>query len=141
MKSYRHLSGSFTQLTLGQRVQWLLMQRGLTQTEAAKLMSVSQATIANIVGSQKRQPSAKTLMKMARTLNCAPSFIMDGTGSQMSYAVANDDWQAELLTLFKGLDHSNQEMVLIFTRILCGKPTNHARSGRKSKAAKSAFDL
>lgn len=139
-KSYRRLSGPFTELTVGQRVQWLLIQHKLTQTGAAKLIGISQSTIANIIGSQGRRPSSQTLMKMARALNCAPSFILDGTGSQLSYAMANDDRQAELLTMFKGLDQSHQEMVLIFTRALYGKPPSSAQAGlvrkKDSKAAK-----
>lgn len=123
MKSYRHLPKSYELWTIGQRVDWLLYRRKLTQTDAAKLIGVSQATIANIIGNAARKPSAVTLMKMARALDCAPSFILEGTGTALSYTQSARDNTEELLKLFKELNPSDQTILMIFARTLARKPS------------------
>ena len=123
MKSYRHLPKSYELWTIGQRVDWLLHRRKLNQTDAAKLIGISQATIANIIGSAARKPSAVTLMKMARALDCAPSFILDGTGVSLNYRQSGRDDAPELLKLFKELNADQQKMVMILARTLAGKPS------------------
>lgn len=50
--SYRRPQTPFTHLTLGQRVQWLLIRRKLSQTAAAEL-AASQATIVNIINGNR----------------------------------------------------------------------------------------
>ncbi|MDR2334604.1 MAG: helix-turn-helix transcriptional regulator [Burkholderiaceae bacterium] len=140
MNAYRRRPKSFESWTIGQRLEWLLHRRKLTQTDAAKLIGISQATIANIVGSAARQPSSQTLLKMARALDCSPSFILDGTGSLYNYEQANDDEQAELLTLYKGLDSTHQTMLLVFARMLAGKPTHEPSSRRSPHIASDAID-
>lgn len=123
MKSYRNQPKSYELWTVGQRVEWLLSRRRLTQTEAAKLMGISQSTVANIIGSAARKPSAVTLMKMARALDCAPSFILDGTGASLNYARATQDDASELLDLFKELNADDQNMLMVFARTLARKPS------------------
>lgn len=118
---YRRPNTPFAQLTLGQRVQWLLIRRKLTQTAAARQVGITQAAIANIINGA-RKPSAETLMKLARGLDTSPSFIMYGTGFQLSYAEPETDVQAELLEIYKTLDEANQEMLIVFARMLAGKP-------------------
>ncbi|WP_291585553.1 helix-turn-helix domain-containing protein [Comamonas sp. UBA7528] len=130
--SYRRPSTPFTRLTLGQRVKWLLIRRKLTQTAAAQKVGVTQATIANIVNGA-RKPSAETLMKLARGLDSSPSFIMYGTGFQLSYAEPESDVQAELLELHKVLSETEQEMLIIFARTLARKPVIAKPIKRKTK--------
>lgn len=77
---------------------------------------------------------------MARALDCSPSFILDGTGSLYNYEQANDDKQAELLTLYKGLDSTNQTMLLVFARMLAGKPTNEPSSRPRPLIAQDAIN-
>lgn len=123
MISYRHLPKSYELWTIGQRVNWLLHRRRLSQTEAAKLIGISQATIANIIGSAARKPSAVTLIKMACALNCAPSFILDGSGVSLNYEQSGRDDTAELRELFKGLNADQRKMIMILARTLAGKPS------------------
>lgn len=130
--SYRRPSTPFAQLTLGQRVKWLLIRRKLTQTAAAQQVGVTQATIANIVNGA-RKPSAETLMKLARGLNSSPSFIMYGTGFHLSYAEPESDVQAELLEIHKVLSETEQEMLLIFARTLARKPVIAKPTKRKTQ--------
>lgn len=120
--SYRRPQTPFTHLTLGQRVQWLLIRRKLSQTAAAQLAGVSQATIANIINGN-RNPNAETMMKLVRCLDTSPDFIMYGTGIALSNAEAENDTQAELLQIYKALDATQQKMLMVFARVLAGKPT------------------
>lgn len=129
---YRRPYTPFSELTLGQRVQWLLIRRKLTQTAAAKQVGVSQAAIANIINGA-RKPSAKTLMKLANGLDTSPSFIMYGTGYQLSYAEPETDIQAELLKIYKTLNETNQEMLIVFARMLAGKPLSAGPKKKKIK--------
>lgn len=121
MKSYRNQPKSYELWTIGQRVELLLSRRRLNQTEAAKLIGVSQSTIANIVGRSARKPSAMTLIKMARALDCAPSFILDGTGAALDYKRSTRDDTAELVKLFKELNSDDQHMLMVFARTLARK--------------------
>lgn len=123
---YRRPQTPFEELTLGQRVQWLLIRRKLTQTAAAKQVGITQAAIANIINGA-RNPSAQTLMKLSRGLSTSPSFIMYGTGFALSSAEPEDDPQAELLQIHKTLDETKQEMLMVFARMLADKPVLSSR--------------
>lgn len=129
---YRRPDTPFAGLSLGQRVQWLLIRRKLTQTAAAKQIGITQAAIANIINGA-RNPSAETLMKLARGLDTSPSFIMYGTGFQLSYAEPETDVQAELLKIYKMLNETNQEMLMVFARMLAGKPVTTTPKKKKIK--------
>lgn len=61
----------FEQLSIGQRVQWLLLLKQLSQTSAAQLAGITQSALANIIGEQ-RKPSAETLLKLAKALDTSP---------------------------------------------------------------------
>ena len=113
-------------------MQWLLIRRKLTQTAAAVQVGVTQATIANIINGA-RKPSAETLMKLARGLDSSPSFIMYGTGFQLSYAEPESDVQAELLEIHKALSATEQEMLIIFARTLARKPVIAKSTKRKTQ--------
>jgi transcriptional regulator with XRE-family HTH domain len=115
--SYRRPSVPFDQLTLGQRVEWLLLRRKLSQTAAALRCGTSQATIANII-SGNRKPSAETLMKLARGLDSSPSFIMYGYGLHLTAAEPDGDRQEELLNIYKNLNSTDQQLLLMFARAM-----------------------
>lgn len=129
---YRRPQTPFEELTLGQRVQWLLIRRKLTQTAAAKEVGITQATIANIINGA-RSPSAETLMKLSRGLVTSPSFIMYGTGFPLSYAEPESDAQAEILQIHKTLNETNQEMLMVFARMLANKPVLSSLKREKIK--------
>lgn len=77
-KKRRRVPASFTSMTVDERVEWLLAIRSITQIEAGELTGISQATISNIFGSAARRPSAETLPRMAKVLECDPHFILSG---------------------------------------------------------------
>jgi transcriptional regulator with XRE-family HTH domain len=129
---YRRPYAPFAELSLGQRVQWLLIRRKLTQTAAAKQVGITQAAIANIINGA-RNPSAETLMKLARGLDSSPSFIMYGTGFQLSYAEPETDVQAELLKIYKTLNETDQEMLIVFARMLARTPILSTPKNKKIK--------
>lgn len=131
---YRRPQTPFEQLTLGQRVQWLLIRRKLTQTAAAKQIGITQATIANII-SGARNPSAATLMKLARGLDTSPSFIMYGEGLALSMADPDDDPQAEILGIYRKLNTRDQQILLTFARMLLPKQND---SRKRVKAEKDS---
>lgn len=113
----------FEELTIGGRIAWLLKERRLSQTKAAAQMGVAQATISNLVNDPSRKPNAATLMKLAKVLNCAPSFIMDGADAWTNYATSTSDQQAELLELFKNSHPSDQRSLMVFARMVGRRDT------------------
>ncbi|WP_082522472.1 helix-turn-helix domain-containing protein [Acidovorax sp. Root402] len=114
-------------MTLGERIQWLLVVRQLTQAEAAKLAGVSQSAISNLVRLPGRQPSSQTLLALAKTLKCDPRFIASGSPSPDISSVQghhmNDGENIELLTLFEQLDQPKRMQLLVIARVLAGTVT------------------
>ena len=109
----------FEQLSIGQRVQWLLLLKQLSQTSAAQLAGITQSALANIIGEQ-RKPSAETLLKLAKALDTSPEFIYYGHGAPTSTASPEDDPQEELLHLFRKMHAGRRQQLLVMARILTG---------------------
>lgn len=112
-------------MTLGERIQWLLVVRQLTQAEAAQLSGVSQSAISNLVRLPDRQPSSQTLLALAKTLRCDPRFIVHGTPlpdfSGLQGHHMNDSEILELITLFERLDQPRRVQLLTLAKVLAGK--------------------
>lgn len=105
-------------MSVGERLNWLLVVRRLTQSDAAKLCGISQATIANIVGNPKRKPNAKTLLSLAHALNTSPEFLLMGEGNPIRDRASQTDEEATLLTTFRKLDQRGKSNVLVFAKIM-----------------------
>ncbi|WP_254845950.1 helix-turn-helix domain-containing protein, partial [Xanthomonas axonopodis] len=83
----------FRQMTIGERIRWLLVIRHLTQQELASKIGITQGAVSNIVGSASRHPTARTLLKMADALECSAEFILLGEGSPGFTPVFTDTYK------------------------------------------------
>lgn len=125
--SYRRPSVPFSQLSIGQRVQWLLLRKQLTQTATAQLAGITQSALANIMG-DRRKPNSETLLKLAKALDSSPEFIFYGDGPPSSWATPEDDIQTELLEIFRYLRNTEQQQLMVFARVLARAPEPHRNS-------------
>ncbi|MCC4594329.1 helix-turn-helix domain-containing protein [Xanthomonas campestris pv. phormiicola] len=108
----------FRQMTIGERLRWLLVVRRLTQQGLASKIGITQGAVSNIVGSASRQPTARTLLKMADALECSAEFILLGEGSLFEQVAPRNAREAELLCLYRSLQSTEQSTLMVFARIL-----------------------
>jgi len=120
----------FNELTIGQRIQWLLLVKKLSQTTVAQRAGLTQPALANIMGDH-RKPSSESLLKLARALDSHPEFIFYGDGPPTSWATPEDDIQTELLDLYRGLRNHEQQQLMVFVRMLARVPNRHLRTTDK----------
>lgn len=132
--SYRRPSVPFSQLSIGQRVQWLLLRKQLTQTATAQRAGITQSALANIMG-DRRKPNSETLLKLAKALDSSPEFIFYGDGPPSSWATPEDDIQTELLEIFRYLRNAEQQQLMVFARVLARAPEPH-RNGAHLRLTK-----
>jgi transcriptional regulator with XRE-family HTH domain len=116
--SRRRSRQPFGEMTVGERLQWLLVVRRTTQVELAARVGVTQSAIANIIGKRASVPSARTLLGLAKALECAPEFLLFGDGYPSVPHKPNDQQEADLLATYRGLRPSEQGTLLVFARIL-----------------------
>lgn len=110
----------FRQMTIGERLRWLLVVRRLTQQELASMIGITQGAVSNIVGSASRQPTARTLLKMADALECSAEFILLGEGSPFEQVAPRNARETKLLSLYRRLKSTEQSTLTAFARILAG---------------------
>jgi transcriptional regulator with XRE-family HTH domain len=90
---------------LGERISILRKQKGLSQTELAKLVDISYAQIGRYE-TKGAQPPAEILKKIADVLDTTTDFLISGDKDEKAKATLND---AELLQQFKEVDKMNNE--------------------------------
>jgi transcriptional regulator with XRE-family HTH domain len=123
------VSKEFEAMTVGDRIQWLLVLRRVTQCEVAKAAGISQSTISNIIRMPSRQPNSRTLLALSTTLDCTPSFILNGSPQPIINGVRTDEAVSELFALFSQLKSVGKGQLLVMARILAGKqPDQRYRS-------------
>jgi transcriptional regulator with XRE-family HTH domain len=85
---------------LGNRIQQLRKEKGLSQTDLAKLIGVSYAQLSRyeIKGAQ---PPAEVLNKLADALDTSVDFLINGNTTEKAQSTLKD---AELLKQFKEVD-------------------------------------
>lgn len=108
----------FQQMTIGERIRWLLVFRRLTQQELASKIGITQSAVSNIVGSASRQPTARTLLKMADALECSAEFILLGEDSPFEQVAPRNARETELLSLYRSLQFTEQTTLMVIARIL-----------------------
>lgn len=98
----------FKELTIGERVRWLLEVMEMTQTELAERSGGTQAMVSNIVNDKSRKPSAPTLLRMAEAMGCEPAWILYGAGNPFVQKVAVSAAELKLLSAFRAMASSHQ---------------------------------
>jgi len=63
------------------RLARLLKEKGLTETEAAKLANTSQSTLHRVITGEIVSPRAQTIEKLANALDVSYSYLIDGDNS------------------------------------------------------------
>ncbi|WP_306821651.1 helix-turn-helix domain-containing protein [Xanthomonas axonopodis] len=114
----RRTMAKFRQMTIGERIRWLLVIRHLTQQELASKIGITQGAVSNIVGSASRHPTARTLLKMADALECSAEFILLGEGSPFAQVAPRNARETKLLSLYRRLKPTEQSTLTAFARIL-----------------------
>jgi transcriptional regulator with XRE-family HTH domain len=92
-------------MTVGERIKNLRGQKKLTQTELAKLVSLSYIQVGRYE-TNKSNPSADVLQRLASALDTTTDYLMKGTEDE---AVAAQLTDKELLKQFKQVEQLNQE--------------------------------
>ena len=123
-KKHKRPSIPFRDLSIGKRIQWLLLSKNFTQTNAAQLCGITQSALANII-SDSRKPSSETLLRLSKLLESSPEFIFYGEGPPTSWATPDDDLQAELLELFRFLRSEEKQQLMVLARCLARASEPH----------------
>jgi len=92
-------------MTIGERIKDLRVQNKLTQTGLAKLVRLSYIQIGRYE-TNKSNPSADVLQRLAATLDTTTDFLMKGTEDE---AVAAQLTDKELLKQYKQVELLNKE--------------------------------
>lgn len=92
-------------MTVGERIKELRIQKKLTQTELAGLVSLSYIQVGRYE-TNKSNPSADVLNRLAAALDTSTDYLMKGTQDE---AVAAQLTDKELLKQFKQVELLNQE--------------------------------
>jgi len=108
----------FTNLTIGDRLRWLMEYREIKQVELASRVGVTQAAISNLVTDSSRKPSAPTLLKLAAVLECNPMWILNGEHDPFKYAPLTGESQVELVNLFNHMDPQSRQALMAAARAM-----------------------
>lgn len=92
-------------MTVGERIKELRLQKRLTQTELGKLVGLTYIQIGRYE-TNKSNPSADVLNKLASALDTTTDFLMKGTEDE---AVAAQLTDKELLKQFKQVEQLSPE--------------------------------
>jgi transcriptional regulator with XRE-family HTH domain len=102
----------FDSMTIGDRIRWLIDNRGYKQTELAESMGLTQSAISNLVTNDSRKPSAPTLLKLASALQANPDWIITGQGEPYQTNTIGRKQEQELLEIFRRMDTKTQLALL-----------------------------
>ena len=107
---------------IGQTVKTLRQQQRLTQGQLEIKSGVKRSTIAMIEQEKRENPTVDTLVKLAVALGVTPDDIIHRAGilPPLPPSVADE---GELLRLYRRLDDTQRQTVLVLVRVLSGQPT------------------
>jgi len=108
----------FQQMSVGDRLRYIMEVRCIKQTELAALINIGQAGISNIVTRKSRKPSAPTLLAMAEVLAVNPSWLLNGAGDPYAWAPVTSESQVELLNLFRAMTENGKTSMLTVARCM-----------------------
>ena len=92
-------------MNIGERIKELRVAKKLTQTELAKIVGLSYIQVGRYE-TQKSNPSADVLQKLANALDTTADFLMQGSSDDVISAQLADK---ELLNQFKEVEKLNKE--------------------------------
>lgn len=90
---------------LGERIQFLRKEAGMTQAELAKKIGLSHTQMVRYEN-KNVQPPADVLKKISDALNTGVDFLINGDKDQKAKAALKD---AELLSQFKAVEQMNDK--------------------------------
>lgn len=112
------LKPDFEKMNIGQRLQWMLDEREMSQVYLAKQCGLTQAAISNLKTDTSRKPSAPTLLKLSGALQCSPEWLMTGKGSPDQSNTLGANAEQELIELFRQIPPNKQSSVIAMIRVM-----------------------
>ena len=92
--------------TIGERIRWLRISKGLSQEQVAELCDLSSGYISNIEMARKKA-SLKALLKLSKAMDVPLDEILVGNQS-----VKNTDYKNEISTLFEGCNQYERKLII-----------------------------
>lgn len=117
--------------TIGERIKTLRKARRLSQPALARLVGISQPSLANIEADKTKTLRGETLAGLCRVLDVAPDVLLGKRRVPSEESLLHE---SELLGLWRALSEANQEHLLAVARALATKP----RAPRGSTGATGA---
>lgn len=99
-------------VSIGERLRWLIEHRGITQVALAEKIGTTQAAVSNIVTQSSRKPSAPTLLRLAAALECSAQWIMTGEGHPFEINVVGKKSEKDLLEAYRSMEPQAQAALL-----------------------------
>lgn len=103
---------TFAAMSIGDRLRYLREVKEMHQGQLAKRIGLTQAAISNLETDTSRKPSAPTLLKIARELDCNPQWILDGEGDPFNSKPVTSDSKVRLMWLFDQMDDNAKQALL-----------------------------
>lgn len=101
--------------TIGQKIKERREQLGLTQSELAQRLGVSQNTVNSYENKNWKNPSAKVISNLAKALSVPTIYLLDD-----DCQVLNDADEEVLLVNFRKLPEKEKELAVGIVKILAG---------------------
>lgn len=103
-------------MTVGEKIQYLLDQKEMSQKEFAKILNIAPTTLSGYIRN-KREPDFLTLKKIALSLHTSVDYLI-GIPPSLHPVEGLYPSELELIKHFRNLDENQQELILEVTRIL-----------------------
>lgn len=121
----------FNQLSIGDRLRWLMEKRRVTQVQVAAAIGVTQSAISNIVNDSSRRPRADTLVALADYFNVRPYWILTGQGDAAADKRLLTNREARLIEDLRSLDGRSQQVVFNLANALASVSAPRTAKGAR----------
>lgn len=115
-------SYSLRNVMIGERISARLRELGMSQSELARRVGLTQGSIAQLVSGRSR--SSAHIHKIARELKTTPAFLSgetnDSTSDQPDNHLTSEE--VDLLVRLRALSAEDRMMVMQITKKLAGRP-------------------
>ena len=109
--------------TIGERLKEVRLLRNLTQAQLAQQVGRSQEAISLLESGGTKEPSATTLIRVARVLRCSVRWLMTGTGTMDDRDIPTTEDEVELLVLTRNMSIAHRQALLATARALQSSQT------------------